>query len=106
MFEAGGPENAGSFSFASMKPHQIHERALWNSAEITEVTLSPSRGASSSPPDLTSSRETQVEFSGRPELKLCHIWVERVNVFLFLFLGLSHWMFVINLLWFSISNNL
>lgn len=44
MFEAGGPENAGSFSFASMKPHQVHERALWNSAEITEVTLSPSRG--------------------------------------------------------------
>lgn len=102
MFEAGGPENAGSFSFASMKPHQ----ALWNSAEITEVTLSPSRGASSSPPDLTSSRETQVEFSGRPELKLCHIWVERLNVFLFLLLGLSHWMFVIYLLWFSISNNL
>lgn len=44
MFEAGGPENAGSFSFASMKPHQVHERALWNSAEITKVTLSPSRG--------------------------------------------------------------
>lgn len=44
MFEAGGPENAGSFSFASMKPHQVLERALWNSDEITEVTLSPSRG--------------------------------------------------------------
>lgn len=62
--------------FASVKPLQVHERALWTSAEVaevTEVTLSPSRGTSCSPPDPTGSREIQLEFSGRPDSKLCHI---------------------------------